>query len=95
MSNSIRLMTQVTTHIEIRNSEGNLTDPVALGFNIRNPSGVVASVSYPNSSIEKIAVGIYEISIILDEPGVWSINAQAENPTVSTTETLYCTDRFS
>lgn len=91
---TVRLMTQITTRVEIKNSQDVLTDPDSLEFKIRKPDGTVLPVSYPNDSINKVAVGIYEISVVLDAPGIWAVNAQSANPTVSVTDMIYCADRF-
>lgn len=49
--------------------DGELTDPDSISCNVRTPSGVTTTYSYPSTQLSKISKGIYALDLPLTEAG--------------------------
>lgn len=47
------------------------TDPTLLIFYARSPSGRNTQTTYPDDTINRRDVGLYEANIVVDEVGLW------------------------
>lgn len=52
--------------------EGVLTDPVIVRCKIKPPTGLPREVVQGEAAMVKREVGVYEVSLIPDEPGTWA-----------------------
>lgn len=53
------------------------TDPTVVTCTSRSPSGVQSTITYPVSTFIRRSEGQFEASILVDEPGDWTIRAEA------------------
>lgn len=89
-----RVQTQIVQTVSIYNLSNVLTDPVSLTFNVQRPDGTIDAIPSTDPRVTHIATGQYSVTVLLDSPGMWAINTQATNPTVSTTQQIYVQDRW-
>jgi hypothetical protein len=88
----IRVSTLTTVSVEVSNASGTLTDPSAITFTIRAPDGTTTTIPNGDSRIVHQSTGRYAIDELPNQPGIWKVNAQATNPTVSETVSFYVSD---
>lgn len=88
-----RIQTNIKKIFEIRNHAGNLVDPAGLTFSVRKPDGSTETIAMTDPRVTKVSVGIYQLVVELNMQGTWSINAQSYDPTVSSTQEIYCDAR--
>ena len=62
--------------VECRTLAGVLADPTTLAFKHKDPSGNIATITYP-TGIVKSSTGLYYYDLALDEGGLWSVRWNA------------------
>jgi hypothetical protein len=66
---------RILVEIEYR-LNGNPTDPTIVQYTYRSPLGVTATVTYPDEAFIRRSEGLYDASILVDEPGTWIIRGE-------------------
>jgi len=66
----------VRCSVECRTLAGVLSDPTTLAFKHKDPSGNVATLTYP-TGIVKLSTGKFYYDLAIDEGGFWSIRWNA------------------
>lgn len=54
---------------------GVATDPTIVTIAAHSPSGVQSTVTYPAESLVRRSAGLFEASILVNEPGTWTFRA--------------------
>jgi hypothetical protein len=67
---------RILVEIEYR-LNGNPTDPTIAQYTYRSPLGTVATITYPNEAFIRRSEGLYDASVLVDEPGTWVIRGIA------------------
>lgn len=65
----------IIAQIEFR-LEGVRVDPVIVRAFIRKPDASLREISFPSAEFVKIDEGLYELTVIADQPGSWAFRAQ-------------------
>jgi hypothetical protein len=64
----------IIAQVEFR-LEGVRVDPVIVRAFVRHPSGNLEEISFPSTHFVKVDIGLYELTVLADEPGTWAFRA--------------------
>lgn len=67
---SVYIGQRILIEIEYRLS-GVPTDPTLATITARSPAGSVSTLTYPDEDFVRRSAGLFEASILVDEPGTW------------------------
>lgn len=70
MSSNVFEGQRILIEIEFR-LNGVPTDPTVVTVASHSPTGVQSTVTYPAESFIRRSTGVFEASILVDEPGTW------------------------
>lgn len=66
---------RILIEVEMR-LNGVPTDPTITTITSRSPSGVQSTITYPNAVFIRRSAGLFEASILVNEPGTWTFRAE-------------------
>lgn len=74
-TNKVFVGQRILIEIEFR-LNGVATDPTIATCSYRSPLGTQAILTYPNEAFIRRSEGLFEASILVDEPGTWVIRGE-------------------
>lgn len=75
MASNVFAGQRILIEVEFR-LNGVPTDPTIVICTSRSPGGVVSTLTYPNAAFIRRSVGLFEASVLVNEPGTWILRAE-------------------
>lgn len=74
-TNPVFVGQRVLIEVEFR-LKGVPTDPTLIVLTYRSPTGMSSSLTYPHVNFTRRSAGLFEASVLVDEPNTWVFRAE-------------------